>query len=363
MRAGRRVALRSIAIGLRLGVTWGTHFLCRFLVGLLVVLVVPQAHGGGPRYVTGPPFFTGRPGVAVGWKQTALQYFTDPGDLSASVNHQAADALVAAAAGVWNLPVANITIAQGGELAEDVSGRNSYMGANGLVFPTDVMSTNAAAIPIAVIYDADGSITETLLGAGSSDPSECRQYGVTESVDAFDPAGYILHAVIVVNGRCTGAAPQLQLQLQYELERVFGRVLGLAWSQTNDNVFTGTPTPTYAEELNWPIMHPIDIVCGTFTYQCLAYPFQLRPDDVAAMVAVYPVTQATQGKQVSLSRAAGLTGEISFPTGEGMAGVNVLIRRQSLGGLSDSWAETSAVTGAGFRRAGTSSFVTRGRMR
>jgi hypothetical protein len=356
---------KAIAVKLRLRVTclrvvWGAHILCRFLMGLLVVLAVPQAHGGGPRYVTGPPFFTGQQGVPVGWQQTSLQYFTDPGDLSASVNHQAADALVVAAASVWNLAVANITVGQGGELGEHVSGQNTYMGANGLVFPADVMSTNAAAIPIAVIYDSDGSITETLLGSGASDPTECRQNGVTQSVDAFDPAGYILHAVIVVNGRCTGAAPQMQLQVQYQLERVFGRVLGLAWSQTNDNVFTGTPQPTYAQELNWPIMHPIDIIFGTYTYQCLANPFQLRPDDVAAMVAVYPVTQSTQGKQVSLSQAAALSGVINFPTGEGMVGVNVLIGRQTLAGVSDGWVETSAVSGTGFRRAGAAAFVAAG---
>ena len=256
-------------------------------VGLAWFLLMAQAWAGGPRFVTGPPFFTGPAGVPVGWRQTQLNYATDPGDLSASVNHSAADAMVAAAAGVWNLPVANISIAQDGELAEEVNGTNSYLGPAGLVFPADVMSTNAAAVPIAVIYDSDGAVTDLLLGSGASLPAECAQNGVTESVDRFDPAGYILHAIIVVNGRCTGAAPQAQMQLRYQLMRVFGRVLGLAWSQTNDNVFTGVSTVTYAQELNWPIMHPIDIICGSYSYQCLVNPFQLRPDDIAAMVTVY----------------------------------------------------------------------------
>ncbi len=331
-----------------------------WMVAMLLCLL-PYAEASGPRYVTGPPFFTGPAGVAVGWKQVNLTYFTDPGDLSASVNHQAADALVAAAANVWNLPVANITIGRGGALGEHVSGLNTYLDASGMVFPADVMSTNAAAIPIAVIYDADGSVTDTLLGAGASLPSGCRQNAVTESVDGFDPTGYILHAVIVVNGRCTGAAPQMQLQLQYQLVRVFGRVLGLAWSQTNDNVFTGATTPTYAQELHWPIMHPIDIVCGGYTYQCLPNPFQLRPDDVASMVLVYPVTQSTAaaGKQGSLAMAVGLVGQVTFPTGQGMAGVNVLVRRQDMGTLvADSWYESSAVTGTTFRRAGVSPLLT-----
>ena len=211
--------------------------------------------------MTGPPFFTGPAGVAIGWKQANLMYSTDPGDLGAAVNHQAADALVAAAAGVWNVPVAEHHGGPGRGAGRACERRRMCIwSSDGMVCPADVMSANAAAVPMAVIYDTDGSVTETLLGAGASDPSGCRQNAVTESVDRFDPAGYILHAIIVLNGRCTGAAPEKQMQMQYQLERVFGRVLGLAWSQANDNVFTGTPTPTYDQALHWPIMHPLDIL-------------------------------------------------------------------------------------------------------
>ena len=177
---------------------------------------------------------------------------------------------------------------------------------------------------------------------------------MTETVDSFDPAGYILHAIIVVNGRCTGPSMQQQLQLQYQLERIFGRVLGLAWSQVNDNVFTGNPVATFNQALHWPIMHPIDIVCGLYTYQCLPNPFQLRPDDVASLVAVYPINQGAPvptGKQVSLSAAAVLQGTISFPSGQGMAGVNALVREGSPStGLMDSWYTASSVSGWRFRQ-------------
>ena len=291
----------------------------------VLFFVLPLAGwASGPRYVTGRPFFTGNQGLPVVWKQSTLLYSTDPGSLSASLNHAAADALVAAAAGVWNVPVASLTVGNGGKLAEHVSGNNTYLGTNGMVWPADVASSNAAAIPIAVVYDTDGSVTDLLLGAGASDPSSCRQNGVSESVDAFDPAGYILHAIIVVNGRCTGTAAAAQSQLQYQLERVFGRVLGLAWSQANDNVFTGTPTPTYDQAMHWPIMHPLDIICGPYTYQCLPSPFTLRPDDIASLVLLYPNVQGAAlaaGKQVSLAAAEGVFGEVDFPTGQGMAGV------------------------------------------
>ena len=324
-----------------------------FLSGALA-----PAFAGGPRYVTGPPFFR-TAGRAIGWRQTQLLYFTDPGDLSAAVNHEAADALVAAAAGSWNIPMARISVARGGALAEHVSGQNVYLDSSGMVWPADAMVANASAVPIVVVYDADGSVTDTLLGVGASDPSGCEQGGVTETVDAFDPAGYILHAVIVLNGRCTGTAPEQQLQLQYQLERVFGRVLGLAWSQTNDNVFTGSPTPSYNQELHWPIMHPINIRCGPYSYQCMLQPFVLRPDDIQAMVSVYPITgTAPAGKQASLTDGNTVTGTITFPTGEGMTGVNVLVRRGiTFSSTPQDWYESSTVTGTYFRRQPLSPFV------
>ncbi len=325
----------------------------------LLLCCAAAARAAGPRYVTGQPYFQVQAGLAIGWKQPLLLYSTDPGDLSAYVNHAAADALVAAAADVWNVPVASITVGQGPALAEHVSGQNVYFGASGLQFPADVGSSNAAAIPLAVVYDTDGSVIDTLLGGGASAPSGCRQNGVIESVDAFDPGGYIAHAIIVINGRCTGAAPAAQLQLRYQLMRVFGRVLGLAWSQTNDNVFTGSPQPTPAQAQNWPIMHPIDILCGLYTYQCLPNPFTLRPDDLAAMVAVYPIRgNVAAGKQLSYAAAQGLGGRVYFPTGEGMAGVNVVVRR--IAGnttIPDAFYIASGVTGTYAVRGRSSSFV------
>ncbi len=157
------------------------------------------------------------------------------------------------------------------------------------MFPADVASTNYAAIQIAVIYDSDGSVTDLLLGGGASEPAECRQNGVTESVDSIVPAGLIQHAILVLNGRCTGPLPQQQSQLEYQLERAFGRILGVGWSQTNDNVFTYATQPTYLQAQHWPIMHPIDIVCGAYTYLCLPQPFTLRDDDVGAISELYPM--------------------------------------------------------------------------
>ena len=133
-----------------------------------------------------------------------MQYFVDAGPLSASVDNATATALVDAAAAVWNVQGIPFTLTKGGSLAEDVSGSNVYLGMNGPVWPGDVSSTNYTAKQIAVIFDADGTITDTLLGSGASAPGNCRQNAVTESVDLFIQPGRIAHALVIVNGRCTG---------------------------------------------------------------------------------------------------------------------------------------------------------------
>jgi hypothetical protein len=79
------------------------------MASLLLASGVGQLWAGGPRWVTGPPFFTSA-GVPVVWYTNQPMYFTDPGDLSATVNHAAADAMVAAAAGVWNVPTASLVL-------------------------------------------------------------------------------------------------------------------------------------------------------------------------------------------------------------------------------------------------------------
>lgn len=319
------------------------------LVGTISLSGIARA--SGPRWVTGPPYFTTH-AQPVLWYTTTPLYFTDPGDLSASVDHAAADALVAAAAGVWNVPTSSLVLAQGGQLAEHVSSQDVYLGPNGFVFPADVSSANYAAIQIAVIYDSDGSVTDLLLGQGASDPENCRQAGVTESVDAIAPAGTIQHALLILNGRCTGPAPEQQLQLQYQLMRAFGRVLGLGWSQTNDNVFTASPLPTIDDINKWPIMHPIDIVCGAYTYQCLPNPFTLRPDDVASISQLYFMAKGTAppGKVNTLANASAITGNLRFVDLQGMQGVNLLVRRHfPASTFADQGAVVSAVTGYSYR--------------
>ncbi|MES2391882.1 MAG: hypothetical protein V4555_09595, partial [Acidobacteriota bacterium] len=323
----------------------------RIAAGLMLCLCALASRAGGPRFVTGYGFTSWYPGAVMAFYTVSPRYYTDPGVLNSSVTHAQADAMVAAAAAVWNVPTASITLAQGGTLSEHVSTGDTSFNATGVAFPADVQASNYLAKPIAIVYDTDGGITDMLLGDGASDPGSCRQHGVTESVDGFGATGTIQHAVILLNGRCVGSNPQQLMQMQYQLMRAFGRVLGLAWSQVNDNVFTGVPAPTANNESYWPVMHPIDVICGPYTYQCMQNPFQLRIDDVAALALLYPVTPSNvvPGKTISLTGAVSMVGEIDFPNGDGMDMVNVTVSRLMYGSSSpDSSMVASGISGIYF---------------
>lgn len=324
---------------------------------LLLVLAATLSgwlHASGPRWVAGPPYFWPT-GFSIAWYTNQPLYFTDPGDLSASVPHAAADAMVARAAAVWNIPQSSLVLAQGGSLDEHVTGAMIAAGGSTPTMPADVQSSNYQNKQIAVIYDTDGSVIDALLGAGGSDPSGCLQTGVVESVDSFGQTHSIQHALLILNGRCTGPEPEKQLQMQYQLMRAFGRILGVGWSQTNDNVFTQSPAPTYNQALNWPVMHPIDINCGAYTYQCMPQPFTLRPDDIASLASLYYIWQGQgagmPGKEDTLANGSELDGYVSFPNGQGMEGVNVTVRRKAYFAPSaEDWQTVSSVSGYSFRR-------------
>jgi len=285
-------------------------------VALLVVLCSP-AEAGGPRWSSGVTYFKPTTGTSVVWLGGKLVYYTDQGELSSYESNTAAAGLVAASAAPWtNVPTATVTITAGGTLAEDVSGSNVSRANGAMVWPADVEST---ADPVAVVYDADGSVLNTLLGAGASDPSGCLTNAVYSMVDGFTPAANIDHAVIILNGLCATNATQVA-NMQYLLTREFGRVLGLDWSQANDNVFTGNPQATASDYAGWPLMHPINLNCGGSSYSCIPNPYALRMDDRAALGRLY-------GNSKTVNATIRIHGTISFAGGQGMQGVNVRATR------------------------------------
>ncbi len=134
--------------------------------------------------------------------------------------------------------------------------------------------------------------------------------------------------MILVNGRCATTTTQIA-NLQYQLVRAFGRVLGLDWSQTNEEMFDeNQPTATGLQ--GWPILHPIERLCNGGIGLCMPNPTQLRTDDIAALNRLYPVTAANlgtfSGKVITASATISVQGTIQFSRGQGMQGVNVVLR-------------------------------------
>jgi Bacterial Ig-like domain (group 1) len=310
------------------------EFFCRPWVRIariaaLMMLVAPAAMAGGPLVVAGINGFN--PGVAgkpITWANGSVAYYTDRGALSAILSEADADALVAEAFARWtSIPTAGIQATRAGQLDEDVSGANVGLSNDVLVMPADVRPGSAKAV--AIIYDADGQVTETFVGTGAGDPMLCGTNAVSGGPDEFTPDGHIAHATMVINGNCARTSDDLP-SMRYQLVRMLGRLVGLGWSQANDNIFTRLPAPRADDYAGMPLMHPIEVNCGLGTV-CLPDAEQPRLDDRAALSRLYPVTAENianfPGKQLSNGTTARIHGSVRFRSGQGMQGVNVVARR------------------------------------
>lgn len=334
----------------------GRRSCVRVSVGALLLAVLLGAttvHAGGPLYVAGVSGFN--PGVAgtpITWAGGAVNYYTDQGPLSDSVSQPQADAAVADAFTVWTSVVtAAITATRAGQLDEDVSGANV---ARWSALPPDVQSTSGKAV--AVIYDYGGQVLDALLGAGAG--ADCAGNAVLVRHDGFTPDAHFQHALVIINGNCASAASMPFLR--YRLQRAVGRLLGLDWSQTNDNVVSGIPAPTANDYAGFPLMHPEPKLCTMaagctyITGRYTAMGYLPAMDDRAAISRLYPVTTAAAGKSLFRDLTARVSGSVRFASwqgapGAGMQGVNVIATRLDANGARVTAAAASTVSGFLFR--------------
>jgi len=306
----------------------------------VVVQLASIARAGGPAYVAGASYFDpSTVGSPLTWAQGTISYYTDQGDLSTILPGASADTLVANAFALWTgIPTAAISATHSGELAEDVTGANLAV-ANGVITtPADIAPT-ATAMPIGIVYDQDGSLTDDLLGKGASNSANCAQNAAFGGIDNFGTNAQFLHALIVLNGNCAQTSSQMP-DLQYHLVRVIGRVLGLDWSQVNLNVVTGKPAATTAQIAGFPVMHEFDpLLCvpvaNCYSNNGTVNPAQPKMDDQAAISRLYPVTAQNltsfPGKKVFSQTTARIHGSVYFTDASGaaaqaMQGVNVVAR-------------------------------------
>jgi hypothetical protein len=305
------------------------HSLLRLLTGCLLAFSCSiAANAGGPKFVAGVSYFNpallGQPVV---WSGGQVRYYVDQGPLGTLSNAQAV-AMVDAAAAIWStVPTAAVKLVDEGSLAEDVNGSNVLAGNGFFAAPSDV-TPSATGTPVAVIFDSDGSVIDALEGVGASTPSNCALNGPLVWIDNMNPNATFAHGVIVLNGRCASSASLLET-MSYQLERAFGRILGLDFSQVNDNAVNLASTEPNAK-LAWPVMQPINSECGPQGGTCIPNPGTLRMDDIAALNRIYPVTAANlasfPGKMLTSANTVSIQGTISFRNGQGMQGVNVIAR-------------------------------------
>jgi hypothetical protein len=333
---------------------------------LLAALLAPGAAvAGGPRYVAGVSYFNpAAGGQPAHWANGQLNYYVDRGPLSASVTNQQATAMVDAAAALWNaIPTAGVALTDMGPLNEDVSGGNIVVSGAGFAVtnqqtsqlgliaqPADVTPA-ATGFPLGVIFDADGSVIEAVFGTGASQPDSCQNNGVLTWIDNVNPDATIAHAILLLNGRCATSAALLQM-MSFELERAFGQILGLDYAQVNSSALTSAGAARAAELEGWPVMQPISGLCGPSGGACIPNPTALGWDDIAALNRIYPITASNMasfpGKQITATATVSIQGTISFRTGVGMQGVNVVARPLDANGNPMYQYTVSFVSGAYF---------------
>jgi hypothetical protein len=302
--------------------------------------LAPAAVAGGPKYVAGVSYFnSGVIGQPLHWANGQLNYYVDQGPLNASVSNQQAKAMVDAAAALWSaIPTAGVTLTDMGALNEDVNGANIVVsGANfsvtneqlyqiGVITAPADVTPSATSFPVAVIFDADGSVTDAIFGDGESEQNSCQSNGVFFWVDNVNPDATFAHGMILLNGLCATSANRLEM-MSFELERAFGRLLGLDYAQVNPGANTNGELNGM---LGWPVMQPVSGLCGASGGACIPNPAVLRTDDIAALNRIYPITASNlanfPGKQITAAQTVSIQGTITFAAGSGMQGVNVVAR-------------------------------------
>jgi hypothetical protein len=321
--------------------------LVSILAGLNACLSPQFASAGGPKYVAGATYFNPAVlGQPVHWSGGQVDYYVDQGPLNSTISNQQATAMVDGAAAIWSaVPTAGVTLTNKGALNEDVSGFN-IAATNGVITAPADVTPLAANYPLGIIYDADGSVINAIFGSGTSDPETCQNNGVYVWLDTINPDATIAHAVIVLNGLCA-TAPELVTMMSFELERAFGRVLGLDYSQVNPTALTDSlPGGTQG----WPVMQPLSGTCSASGGNCIPNPATLRYDDIAALNRIYPITAANlasfPGKQITAANTVSIQGVITFRGGYGMQGVNVVARPLDGNGIPLYEYTVTAVSGA-----------------
>ncbi|GBC77222.1 putative subtilase-type serine protease [bacterium HR08] len=271
-----------------------------------------EPRAGGPLAVT-------REGMPFRWNPAQpIPYTLDRGPLGPLTNEQAA-ALAEQAFQTWaSVPTARVRFRNAGFTDVDVTGANAPAFLNQIM--RQCQEQRLCLNP--VIFDADGSVIEALLGRGSS--TRLAAWAAPLAMTGAE----ILQGVILINGRFATTPDRLRGILTHEV----GHFLGLDHAQLNtEAAFDADPENDRAVPTMFPFFG------SHFRAEEWA---TLHLDDQAAISSLYPAPDfdLTTGT---------IRGRILYADGAGFMGANVIARKV------DDPQLTAISTVSGYRHIGT----------
>ncbi|HET9698100.1 MAG TPA: hypothetical protein VFP40_14600, partial [Terriglobales bacterium] len=135
----------------------------RFALFIFLSWLSQFAFAGGPLFVAGSSSFqAGLAGTPITWANGQVSYYTDLGSLSPLLSNAAANQMVADAFSKWtSVTTAAVSATRVGGLSEDVNGTNVTLIQGALSVPNDLQPNSGK--PLAIVYDYDGRVFDTLL--------------------------------------------------------------------------------------------------------------------------------------------------------------------------------------------------------
>jgi hypothetical protein len=235
--------------------------------------------------------------------------------------------MVDAAAALWSaVPTAGVTLTDMGPLNEDVNGANIA----GELGPADHRARRRHALGHQLSARRD--LRRRRLGdrrdlrRHASQPTSCQNNGVYVWIDNVNPDATIAHGVICSTASAppTPHAPDDELRAGARL-RPHPRPR-LRAGQSRRAHQNGEPAARRAGRS----CSRSAAFCGASGGDCIPNPTVLRYDDIAALNRIYPITAANlasfPGKQLTAANTVSIQGTVTFRTGYGMQGVNVVAR-------------------------------------
>lgn len=280
------------------------------LVAGLCAIISTSAYAGGPLLVGGPNH--GIDGAPFTWASGVVTYRVDGGNFTNGVSNATGIARVQSMFSTWtSVPTASITATNLGPI--QATGAFADGDVSTVAEFNAVSGSCDAGVQSPIIFDANGSIFDTLVG----DPGVIGFAGPC----ATDNNGHIVTAIAMMNGSFQDGINNssnfeiTSAMFDEALTHEIGHFLGLDHSQINVSMLNNPACGTDAHA-GMPLMFPY-IVCNARTSYGLP---KLSQDDMAWISRLYPGPSFNSTYGV-------IKGTVYFSDGiTGVQGLNVIAR-------------------------------------